>query len=158
VYVDDFLGLVQGRVRTRRRVKRALLHTLDTILRPIDSTDSGYRQEPASTKKMAKVDACWSTVKTILGWIVKTLDNTIALSAHCLIRLHEILASIRPGQRRVALKQWHHILGELRSTTLAIPAAIGLFYVLQEALKLGDGHRVRFTPPTHALLQDFALC
>jgi hypothetical protein len=42
---------------------------------------------------------------------------------------------------------------------LAIPAAIGLFSVLQEALKLGDGHRVRIPPPphTHTFLQDFVL-
>jgi hypothetical protein len=130
VYADDFLGLVQGGVRTRRRVKHALLHTLDTVLRPINSKDSGCRQEPASTKKMVKGGACWTTVKTILGWIVNTLDNAIALPYNRLIRLREILASIRSGQRRVALKQWQHILGELRSMALAIPAAIGLFLVL----------------------------
>jgi hypothetical protein len=50
VYVGEFLGLV----RTRRRVKRALLHTLDTVLHPLDSKDSEYHKEPASTKKMDK--------------------------------------------------------------------------------------------------------
>jgi hypothetical protein len=40
VYVDDFLGLVQGGVRTRRWVNHALLHTLDTILHLLD--DHGY--------------------------------------------------------------------------------------------------------------------
>jgi hypothetical protein len=54
VYVDDFLGMVQGGTRTRRRVKRALLHTLDTVLRPLDADDSPHRQEPASVKKIAK--------------------------------------------------------------------------------------------------------
>jgi hypothetical protein len=97
------------------------------------------------------------TVKTILGWIVNTLDNNISLPAHRLIRLRKILDSIRPGQRRVALKQWQQILGELRSMALAIPAAIGLFSVLQEALTSGDGHRVRLAPHTHAFLQDFSL-
>jgi hypothetical protein len=40
---------------------------------------------------------------------------------------------------------------------LSIPATIGLFSVLQEALQTSDGHKVHLTPHTHALLQDFAL-
>jgi hypothetical protein len=42
VYVDDFWGLVQGGVCARRRVNRALLHTLDTVLHLLDSQDSEY--------------------------------------------------------------------------------------------------------------------
>jgi hypothetical protein len=155
VYVDDFLGLVQGGARTRRQVKRALLHTLDTVLRPIDAQDSCFRQEPASTKKMEKGDATWSTVKMILGWILNTLDKTISLPAHRLLRLRDILSSISTTQRRVSLKKWQQVLGELRSMALAIPAAIGLFSVLQDALKSGDGKRVRLTSHTQAFLQDF---
>jgi hypothetical protein len=82
---------------------------------------------------MAKGDACWMTVKTILGWIINTLDTIIGLPSNRLTRLQEILTSIRPGQQRVALKQWQQILEELRSTALAILEAIGLFSVLQEA-------------------------
>jgi hypothetical protein len=44
VYVDDFLG----------QVKCALLHTLDTLIRPLDAQYSQHHQEPASTKKMVK--------------------------------------------------------------------------------------------------------
>jgi hypothetical protein len=40
---------------------------------------------------------------------------------------------------------------------LAIPAAIGLFSVLQDALKTSDGARIRLTSHTHAFLQDFHL-
>jgi hypothetical protein len=87
-------------------------------------------------------------MKTILGWIVNTMSNNIALPYHHLLCLREILTSICLGQRRVALKQWQQILGELHSMALAIPAAIGLFSVLQDALKSSDGHIVRLTP-TH---------
>jgi hypothetical protein len=155
VYVDDFVGLVQGGARTRRRDKRALLHTLDTVLRPLDSADSPYRQEPASTKKMAKGESAWATVKVILGWMVDTLANTISLPEHRLARIREILDSIGITQRRVSLKKWQQVLGELRPMVLAIPAAIGLFSVLQEALKASDGRRVRLTCHTHAFLEDF---
>jgi hypothetical protein len=54
VYVDDFLGLVQGNHHRRRQVKLALLHALDSVLRPVDDADSPHRQEPASLKKWAK--------------------------------------------------------------------------------------------------------
>jgi hypothetical protein len=148
VYVDEFLGMVQGGTRTRRRVNRALLHTLDTVLRPLDSADSTHRQEPASTKKMAKGDALWATSKVILGWMIDTLEKTISLPAHR-------LASIGPSQRRVSLKKWQQVLGELWSMTLTIPAAIGLFSALQEALKTNDGNRVRLNLHAHAFLQDF---
>jgi hypothetical protein len=155
VYVDDFLGMVQGGTRTRCRFKRSLLHTLDTVLRPLDSTDSAHRQEPASTKKMVKGDASWATTKVILGWMINTLDNTISLPAHRLARIREILASIGPSQRRVSLKKWQQVLGELRSMALAIPASIGLFSALQEALKTSDGNRVRLNSHAHAFLQYF---
>jgi hypothetical protein len=39
---------------------------------------------------------------------------------------------------------------------LDIPAAIGLFSVLQDALKSRNGHWVRLTTHTHAFLQDYS--
>jgi hypothetical protein len=105
---------------------------------------------------MAKGDACWDTVKTILGWILKTLHNNIALPPRRLTRLRTILSSVGPIQWRVALKKWQQIHGELRSMALAIPAAIGLFSVLQDALKSSNGHRMRLITHTHAFLQDFS--
>ena len=71
----------------------------------------------------------------MLGWIIDTVAGTIALPSHRAERLHEILASIKPGQRRVAMKSWHKVLRELRSMALAIPGARGLFCTLQEAFR-----------------------
>jgi hypothetical protein len=155
VYVDDFLGLVQGGARARRRVKCVLLHTLHTILRPLDSDNSVHLQGPAYTKKMAKGESATGTVKVILGWIINTLDNTISLSTHRLARIREILASISTTQRRVSLNKWQQVLSELQYMYLAIHATIGIFFVLEETLKTSDGNRVRLTPHTHAFLQDF---
>jgi hypothetical protein len=124
-------------------------------MRPLDSADSSFRQEPASVKKMGKGDATWATLKTIIGWILNTLDNTISLLPHRLVRVHDILDSIGPNQRRVAHRKWQQVLGELRFMALAIPAAIGLFSVLQEALKFSDGTRVRLNQHTHTFLQEF---
>jgi hypothetical protein len=149
MYADDFLGLVQGGAHIRRRIKCNLLQTLDTALHHLDTDDSFCRQEPASTKKMAKGKSAWYTVKVILGWIINTLDNTISLPVHYLARIHEILASISATQRRVSLKKWQQVLVELWSMALSIPAVIGIFYVLQYAFKTSDGNRVCLTSHTH---------
>jgi hypothetical protein len=60
MYVDGFMGLVQVGARTRSRVKCALLHTLDTVLHPLDSEDSVHRQEPASINNMEKGESAWT--------------------------------------------------------------------------------------------------
>jgi hypothetical protein len=104
---------------------------------------------------MVKGDSAWSKVKVILGWVIGTIANTISLLVHRLTRIREILASIGTTQHRVSLKKWQQILGEIRSMALTIPAAIGLFLVLQEALKASDGHRARLTRHTHDFLHNF---
>ena len=133
-----------------------MLHSLDKVLRPLEPTDNPSRQEPASVKKMEKGDAAWATRKILLGWLIDTINNTIQLPLHRIQRLHEILASILPGQKRVAVQQWHKILGELRSMVLAIPGARGMFSTLQEAFRHHDKHnRLRLTKSVHGFLQDF---
>ena len=94
VYVDDFLGLVQGNPWRRQMVKRALLHFLDKNFRPVDPSDSSFRQEPASIKKLLKGDGTWSTRKIILGWFIDTVEGSLRLPPHRIACLHEILDSI----------------------------------------------------------------
>jgi hypothetical protein len=105
VYVDDFIGMVQGAWHHRRHVKRVLLHTLDRVFRPLDSDDSEHRQEPASVKKMRKGDATWSTRKVILGWILDSIQLTLELPCHRIASLFELLDSVVPSQRRVGTKK-----------------------------------------------------
>ncbi|CAB9521004.1 hypothetical protein SEMRO_1153_G247080.1 [Seminavis robusta] len=157
VYVDDFIGLTQGNKWQRRRTKRILLHALDTVFRGLDPNDTPHRQEPASVKKLRKGDACWTTRKVILGWILDALSKTIELPQHRKDRLIEILESIQPTQRRIAVKQWHKVLGELRSMVIAIPGARGLFCTLQEAFRHQEesSHRLRLTKQVHDFLADF---
>ena len=157
IYVDDFVGLVQGNPRRRTKVKRALLSSLDQVLRPLDPTDSPHRQEPASIKKCRKGDATWATRKVVLGWLLDTLQLTVELPPHRITRLHDILSSIKPTQRRIATKTWHKILGELRSMTLAIPGARGLFSTLQEAFRHPEptGNRLWLHKHVHDFLLDF---
>ena len=62
----------------------------------------------------------------MLGWIVDSVNMTIALPSHRMARLKEIVSAIPRTQRRVGVDKWHKTLGELRSMSLALPGALGL--------------------------------
>ncbi|KAI2512522.1 adenylate kinase [Fragilaria crotonensis] len=63
VYVDAFILTAQTK-RHQQRVLRAVLHSIDTLLRPLDTQDRASRKEPVSVKKLRQGDACWLTSKT----------------------------------------------------------------------------------------------
>ncbi|CAJ1941882.1 unnamed protein product, partial [Cylindrotheca closterium] len=157
VYVDDFISLVQGTENDRRQAMRTLLHVLDSVFRPRDSTrDLPFRQEPASVKKLKKGDASWSTKKVVLGWLLDSVDKTISLPPHRIERLQTILAGIGPTKKRISAKNWHRLLGELRSMVIGIPGARGLFSPLQEAFRTETpDHRLRLNAMVHQFLDDF---
>jgi hypothetical protein len=93
-------------------------------------------------KKLLKGDGAWMTRKQVLGWLIDTLAMTIGLPVHRKECLNKILASIDPTQKRIATKQWHKILGELRSMSLAIPGSRGLFSTFQEAFDMSIPRKV----------------
>ena len=123
VYVDDFLGLSQGNPSPQRMIKRALLHALDQVFRPLNVNDNTHRQELASLKKLWKGDGTWTTLKEILGWLIDTITGTIELTPHQKQCLDDILTEILATRKKVPVQLWHKVLGELRSMTIAIPGA-----------------------------------
>ena len=92
----------------------------------------------------------------VLGWIIDTLKMTIELPPHRVERLNEILASMPRSQKRVSVKKWQQVLGELRSMSIAIPGSRGLFSLLHEALRHQEpGARIRLSRGVHDCLDDF---
>jgi hypothetical protein len=156
VYIDDFCGVVQGGAKRRRRVRRILFDTLDHVFRPLEPSDHPYRAEPASIKKLLKGDGAWATCKHILGWLVDMVASMLELLPHRHVRLQELLDEIPPTQKRISVAKWHRMLGELRSMTLAIPGARGLFSHIQAALCTPDtAKQIRASRHVHATLDDF---
>lgn len=155
VFVDDFIGLCQGQQSRRQQVRRVLLHSLDDVFRPLQPSDNPHRKEPASEKKLAQGDGLWETRKLVLGWILDTVAMTIELPAHRRDRLRQLLAAIPPTQRRLSVRTWQQILGELRSMAIAIPGSKGLFSLLQETLKHRSDNRIRLSRGVHDCLEDF---
>ena len=110
IFVDDFLGITQGNKARREEVKRALLHSLDDVLRPLSPTDLPTRQDPASLKNMKQDDSTWATQKNLLGWVIDSVRVTIHLPHHRFTRLTTVLQEVE-GQRRVLRKRWRKLLG-----------------------------------------------
>jgi hypothetical protein len=156
VYVDGFIGVAQGTKPHLKRVRRTLFETVDQVLRPLDLSDQGtQREEPVSVKKLRKGDGAWATRKVILGWLVDTVQLTIELTPRKVSRLTEIL-SIPTTKKRMSLRRWQQMLGQLRHYTFAIPSGRYLFSVLQEATtKTDTQHKVRLTDAVHDALEDF---
>jgi hypothetical protein len=154
LYVDDFLSLVQGGPKRRLQVKRSLLHALDSVFRGLEQSDDQHRQEPASVKKFLKGDGKWATRKVVLGWLIDTVQKTIQLPQHRLVRLQAILHGLPRTIKRVATAKWKQVLGELRSMDLSIPGARGLFIKLHNALRFPEAKRIRLTTSVHDFLDD----
>ena len=72
----------------------------------------------------------------MLGWIVDSINMTIALPPHRVEQLKEIVHSIPRTQQRFGVDKWHRVLGKLLSIALALPGARGLFSQMQEALSM----------------------
>jgi hypothetical protein len=155
VFVDDFLGAAQGNEARLNRVRRILMDSIDLIFRPLEAGDSPTRLEPISVKKLRQGDATWSTCKKLLGWIIDSVAMTLTLPPRRLARLAEILAEIPRSQKRLSIKKWHRLLGELRSMSIAIPGARGLFSQLQVAGRTEEQGRIRLHRGFHDTLDDF---
>jgi len=153
VFVDDFIGLVQGSQRCRKAFRRNLLHTIDkAFAQPTDKEPN--RQEAASVKKLKRGDGALTTQKLILGWILDTLRKTLELAEHCPAILASLFDKVR-GCKRISQKRWESIIGQLRFMSLAMPGSSGLLSALQVGLKHSDKGRIKLTPHIHAYLQDF---
>ena len=154
VYMDDYLMAMQGSPTELQAGRDLLFRTIDSIFQPVQPDDPPSRQEPISVKKLRKGDAYWSTQKRVLGWDLDTTAETLQLPAHRLDRLSKILDDLPSTQRRISVKKWHKVVGELRSMVLAVPGLRGLFSLLQEAFQHKQQKRIRLSRSLHHFLDD----
>lgn len=155
VYVDDFCGLGQDHPSNPLQNQRnVLLHRIDQVFRPSDAQDSAIRKEPISTKKLDKQDASWQTVKRKLGWDFALRSRRLLIPPH---RREKVLADLRDtlGKRRVSLKVFQSVVGQLQSLVQGLPGSRGQFSLLYDAITKHDGDRVRITPSVRNQLQTF---
>ena len=131
------------------------MKVIDDVFCPMDFYDKLLHQDPISVKKLKKGDCSWSTLKTMLGWILDTVNMTIKLPRHHEEHLEEILSEIPRTQQQISVQKWHKVLGELWSMSLALPGSQILFSHMQEALTSKIRTCVRLKKGVHQALDDF---
>ena len=96
-----------------------------------------------------------SVTKTVLGWVINTVEQTIELPEHRKEQLLSFFINLRQ-QTSVPFKKWHQILGELQSVVIGISGSRGLFSMLQLALqKVDSNDHIRLAAPVKDQLDDF---
>ena len=100
VYLDNFIGVVQGISYKWKYMMHNLCRSLDTLFRTNNPLDVA-REEPISLKKLAKVYAQCITRKTVLGWSINTAQPILALPITWREKLEGSLAAIFSRAARV---------------------------------------------------------
>ena len=153
VFVDNFIDIVQGSQRRCTNMRCCIMHAVDKVFSQWD-LNTMHRKEAISKKKLLKGEGGWSQRKEILGWILDTSQGTFELIDHWKERILVIFKDLH-HKRRLGIKKWQQLLGELRFMGPAIPGASGLFGALQLGLSHADKHRIWITPHLRAHLTDF---
>jgi len=128
-FVEDFIGLAQTS-RNRHCVYTAIFDSIDSLFRPPAPTNSAHRKDAISFQKLLQGDANWSTSKTILGRIVGSIAKPLTfLPPHRLSKLSIPLESVVHHRKRMALRKWQQLIGELCIVLLppALPGSRSLF-------------------------------
>ena len=90
-------------------------------------------KDSASLEKALAGDRDWSTAKEILGWVINTYQDTLALYSKQRLELLSLLA-IHLTQRHISAKKLERLIRKIRSMYLAMPGAISHFYAMQVSL------------------------
>ena len=69
----------------------------------------------------------WYTCKKVTVWVLDTMNLTVALCLYMLEQLNAILKDIPHCKHHLSANKWYHVLGDLQSMDIDIPAARVLF-------------------------------
>ena len=83
-----------------------------------------------SVKKLLAREGDWGCVKEVLGRIINTKAETVALPERKLQELQALL-DIPISQRRMGRNELEQLVGKLRSMHLAVPGAVVHIYHIQ---------------------------
>ncbi len=155
VFVDDFMGLGQDHgMNDLQNQRRTLMHNIDKVFRPLDLGDSKYRKEPISASKLDKGDAAWQDVKRCLGWDYAAKSKNLLVAPHRKEKVTDALVDAI-GRKRLGLKAWQVLLGQLHSLVIGIPGSEGQFSLLQAALTATSDNHIRVSAAVRQQLETF---
>ena len=108
-----------------QKLSQAMLHGIHVIFPPPEVTGhTGY--DPIAYKKMVEGDGIWDFCKEILGWDFDGIAYTIQLPAKQFSDISTLMRKLLK-KKRVALKQFQKLAGNLQHALLAIPSGRSLF-------------------------------
>ena len=87
-------------------------------------------KDSVSVKKLLAREGDWGCVKEVLGRIINTKAETVALPERKLQELQALL-DIPISQRRMGRNELEQLVGKLRSMHLAVPGAVVHIYHIQ---------------------------
>ena len=155
VYVDDFIPTAPTK-HLLDQVMYAQCYTPSTKycgLSPTAIVLVGKNQ--SRSQSFLKAMPAGQPRTTILGWHFDTVADTLQLPPHRLDRLYTLIDAFPTSRRRVPIAEWHQLLGELWSTSTALPGSRGLSSTLQDALRKGNRHRICLNRTVFQSLADF---
>ena len=145
--------MAQGSPSFCQHVLHCILHAVDRVFTPA-TPDTPNHKETVSEKKMLQGDGGWMQRKEILGWTIDSALGTLELTDCCKAWVLAIFAALW-DRKRVGLKAWQRLLGELCFMAPAIPGSAGLFGTLQLGITYADRHHVHITSHLRDHLTDF---
>ena len=144
VYLDDFLGVIQGGPVEQTHMTHHLFRFIDELFRP-NNPQYRAREEPISLKKSAKGYARRITTKTVLGWEIDTMKLVLNLPQTIREKMSSSLEGVTKRSKRIYKQKWFWILGLLQSAVPEISGATVMFSRLYNALETAEGRRVLLT-------------
>ena len=114
-------------------------------------------KDSASLEKALAGDRDCSTAKEILGWVINTYQDTLALYSKQRLELLSLL-TIPPTHCRISVKKLERLINKLRSIHLAIPGDIGHSYPMQVALTRARAAKNATANHSARFHQDIKFC
>ena len=93
VFTNDFLGYAKILLHFHRKLRCALLHSIEKVFLPLNVQYYPSLKDLISLKNLDARDFSCSTFQTLLVWLVYNITMTITLPSHCPHGLWDILDS-----------------------------------------------------------------
>ena len=119
-YIDDFIAMIQTTDETKlREMTRCLLHAITTVFPPPEVTGL-VMGPPIAPKKLVK-EGAWESSKTILGWLINGITQTIRLPQEKCDALIKLLKHKFILNKSISIKDLQSIQGKLQFASIGIP-------------------------------------
>ena len=125
VYVDDFIAAAIPRTKEDlTHLSRALLHAIHDVF---PASPESPENDPASLKKLRKLEGAWAVRKDILGWELDGKEKTLQLEPEKFDKLMLLTKEALRARAGVPFNKYEKMVGKMRHAAFGVPGSNGLF-------------------------------